>query len=259
MKINIIGAGMAGSILAKLLRKDGIEFNIFDNECPGRASIISENLIGKTWYEKELTKESLEILRSIVPVREIKSGKFEAYHVYTKDLLEQEYIKAEAMPMQGNLTIAYKSNQTAEFQGINVICAGIWTPTIADVKVTESVGHGLLFGGQHEESISLWAPFRYQKLIQRNPNEIWFSDSMSVSRKTYQKNPDRFINALLNKSRKFPNLLHGTYCVGYRPVTDGHVNLKVPNGYVITGGNKAGLLHYPIQCKQLIETLKTQL
>lgn len=252
---------MAGSIFAKLCRKEGIEFNLFDKEMPGRASIVSENLIGKSWYkgEEELVQSSLEVLRSIVPVREI-GGKTPAWHVYTNDLLEQSYIKADAVPMDGHLTIAYHGNQTADYPGINVICAGVWTPHITDVEVDISVGHGLMFKGVHPEHIKLWAPFRYEKLIQRNPDELWFSDSVATSKKLYEKNVLKHIQNLYDKSAKYPNLKDGKYWYGYRPVMkEGHVTIIRPNGYVITGGNKAGMLHYPTQCKNLLETIKKQL
>lgn len=260
--INIIGAGMAGSILAKLFRKEGIEYRIFDCKMPGAASQISENLIGVNWYKNMKTevRDALEILKSIVPVRVIQAGTQTAHHVYTQDLLETNFINAEMKLFPGG---AMDVNTGEEYTGFNIVCAGVWSKLLdQSIDVDEIVGHGLIYPGATPiEQIKPYKPFRFEKLINRNPWQTWFSNSLSVSARTYQANREKYTDELFEAAAKNPNLLGrgaGEYRHGYRPFTSSHNNLMIPGGMVITGGYKSGMLYYPLQCKQAVEWVKNQ-
>jgi hypothetical protein len=244
--INIIGAGMAGSIMAKLLRREGIEFNLFDCKKPGRASIISENLIGVKWYkdQKKLVDYSLAILKDIVPVRLIK-GPNPAWHVYTKDLLEQNFIEGEAIPSTDGVHCHGQF-----YRGLNIICTGSWAPGVT----ASSLGHGIIMDGPVEEEVIMkYKPFRFQKLINRNPDESWYSNSLAIKPENYKKRPNQLMNELFDDLRKFPNLItrNKTYVWGLRPVKD-HETVYTKQGIVITGGNKSGMVYYPAQCAKVI-------
>jgi len=251
--INIIGAGMAGSILAKLFRKEGIKYNIFDSEEPNRASRMSENLIGLRWYqnEKPLVRRSTEILKSIVPTRLI-NGLY--LHVYTDHLLEADYIKGKAIPDSDGVNC-----NNVHFRGFNIVCAGAYSGLITSTKVSYSVGHGIIYRGSvDKEIISPYRPFKFDKLINRNPNEAWYSNSLEVTPETYAKHEDRYMKDLLESSKKFTNLSAKEVCVGYRPKTLSHNNFMTNNGILVTGGRTQGMIRYPIQCEQVVNFIKDQ-
>lgn len=258
--INIIGAGMAGSILAKLLRKEGIEFRLFDARKVGRASMVSENLIGVNWYknQKDEVRKALTILKSIVPVRIIEAGTQTAHHVYTNDLLEQAFINSEVELTNRGVR---DPGTKVVFEGFNIVCAGVWTRYITNVQVQGVVGHGLIYQKATQiETIKPFKPFRFEKLINRNVNETWYSNSLAVNEETYFKHGVKYQQELFDDAKKFANLNLGvgTYATGHRPLTSSHNNLMIQGGMVITGGYKSGMLYYPIQCQMAVDFIKDQ-
>lgn len=258
--INIIGAGMAGSILAKLLRIEGIKFRLFDAGKPGAASQVSENLIGINWYksQKELVRESLSILKSIVPVRIIEAGNNTAHHVFTSELLEEPAYKTEVSRID---KCGLTTSSGDYFPGFNIVCAGIWSRLLTTVDVQGYVGHGFIFQKPTPtEWIKPYKPFRFEKLINRTPNETWYSNSLSVTTKTYAENKERYIQELAADSEKIANLNLGVgvYAHGIRPLTASHNNIMIDGGMVITGGYKSGMLYYPIQCQSAVNWIKNQ-
>lgn len=274
--INIIGAGMAGSIVAKLLRAEGIPFQIYDCKKPSAASQISENLIGLNWYkaQQEMVEKSLSILRSIVPVRKIEAGRNSAWHVYTNDLLEKDFRYSKAVPHgEGIIETPLRVDDGRLIEGddefipgFNIVCAGFWTKAITGIETEGIVGHGFILKGHslNTELIANYKPFRYEKLIHRTADEVWYSNSLSVSRKTYNENFQRYYEELLEGAQRFTKLdinqmiKKGTceYRTGIRPMAATHENIRIPNGLVITGGYKSGMLYYPIQAVQAVDYIK---
>lgn len=264
--INIIGAGMAGSILAKMLKKEGIEYRLFDAKREGAASQISENLIGESWYKNEqpLVRESIATLESLVPVRRFHSGGHNYLHVYKDDLLERDFINADCMPFPFGVVATPGDGpdfHSSTYPGFNVICAGYWSRFISNIDVSWNVGHGLLYKDPvFFEKIRLYRPFKYQKLINRNKGEAWYSDSLEVNWRTYHGNKEKYITKLLESAKNFSTLdpAAATYKVGYRPTTLSHNNYMITNGIVITGGRTQGMIRYPHQCAVAVDFIKRQ-
>lgn len=253
--INIIGAGMAGSLMAKLLRKNKIRYRIFDANKPGAASKISENLVGLKWYKDEAKdlKESMLILRELVPTRLI-NGKF--LHVLTGDLLEHEYFPAKIILKPEG---AVDEQTGIGYEGFNLVCAGVWTTDITDLEVQAIAGHGLIMPGQtSEEKILSYRPFKFNKFFNRSLSEIQYSNSLETKAGTYMKFKDKFRAEIYENATKFTNLdwSGATYQYGYRPKTFTHNNLMIENGIIITGGRAQGLFRYPLQCNSALEFIK---
>lgn len=254
--VNIIGAGMAGSILAKLLRKEQIPFRIFDCKKEGRASVISENLIGTTWYTAEERKQALDILNSIVPIRFIESNT-KAHQVLVNDLLEQDVINEEVRNLYED---GLETSGSIAF-GINVDCRGVWAD---HPNVTAMTGHGLYYTHlKQDEFIVGWKPYRHAKLVHLTPRRMWFGNSLVVKLETYNKNKQKYKDELdqaavidFNLPIECNQYTGVEYWFGHRPKTPEQKVIENVNGYVMTGGYKSGLVAYPIMAQQLIQTLK---
>lgn len=244
--INIVGAGMAGSILARILHREGIEFKIFDSLKKGRASFVSENLIGFDWYEKDRREAALSILKTIVPIRTIESNGKKYYHVYRSNLLigSDHVIVGEAEFLKDGV---FCNNEF--FQGTNIDCRGVWSPN----QITK-VGHGFFSSVKQLEWIKEYKPFRLLKFIEHSPGVMWFSNSMDVLLKTYNKESPKFVDEL-HEIRSKNNIIWSNYEFGYRP--QGEIGIKKqPYGYQMAGGYKSGMITYPIVATELIKLMK---
>ena len=238
---------MAGSILARLLYKEGIEFRAFDCLRKGRASFVSENLIGVKWYEDEKRQRALGILDGIVQIRQIISEGKGYHHVYRSDLLlgADMVIQQEAEFLKDGVI-----SDGVFYPGVNIDCRGVWSP-----NQKTKVGHGLFMSGKQIEWIKDYKPFRLLKFIEHSPGVMWFSNSMDVLLKTYSKELFKFRDELLNARDESQTSQHHAYEFGYRP--DGEKAIKKqPYGYQMSGGYKSGLVDYPIMATELIKLLK---
>ena len=137
---NIVGAGLAGSMLAKDFDNKGIEYRIFDARLPFAASIISENLFSDTWLKDvSYIKNSLDFIHDNYKVEKRtflgKTTKKDLYHLPIPQVLKSDYINEEV------LEATKEGVRTAKnfYRGINIICAGLLAKKLFKLPYLEIV------------------------------------------------------------------------------------------------------------------------
>jgi len=250
---NIIGAGLAGSILAKFMRMADIPFRLFDAGYPNSASAVAENLVSEKW---ENGLEGLRQLERIVPIRDI--GKMK--HVYREDVLETNYMKAEVVR---HVNGCFKPHTNTLYTGKNIYCTGVWTKFLVPTMVVVPIlGHGLSLGGQtKDEFIEPYKPFRDLKYINDTRNTRWFSNSLAIKPENYNEFHKNELLRLYKAAKQSEGFYEGYTLesfvkTGLRPkLLPGKSHHYEP---VITGGYKTGLIQYAIRANQIVELIKNK-
>jgi len=267
--INIVGAGLAGSILARLLFQNNIKYNIFDSGEKYAASKYSENIFSLGW-EKRLGKEicnySVNTLNKMVKVDTVyfkNINYIKSYRVKPKNILV-EHIKDSVTSVNED---GVMTEENGFYKGITVLCAGIYNKDFINIKGLDALtGHGLLFEGvwKKDPAMLMPIPHRHFKAFQFDKNRIWFGDSTTVLHKNYIKRKNELIENSVQRAKKYFNLT-GKYetAFGARPFVGKNTRQpmmgyhKKLNGrlHVLTGGWKMGLVIYPYLANKLMSEL----
>ncbi len=268
MNINIIGAGLCGSIVAKELQNNSIKFNIFDSNEQYASSKISENLFSLTWLKgTNYLEDSIKFLNKNYKVQKkvFKTNKSyqDVLHIPIDNILWKDVIneKVNKITDKG----IYSSNKF--YDGINIICAGFYTKDFVNIKDFNSLtGHGLLFEPNDnntsiEETMRHYRPFTHEKIMKWYDGRIWYGDSTAIIHNTYIKNQKQYIQNTLNRAKTIG--LKGKYNIyfGARPFVNNQ-NKKLglykkinDNTFVLTAGWKDGLVIYPYLVNKLMKDL----
>jgi hypothetical protein len=268
MSINIIGAGLAGSMVAKELQNNSIKFKIFDSNEVYSSSKISENLFSPTWLKgSSYLDESIKFLNKNYKVQKkvFKTAKSyqEVLHIPVNNILWKDVINEKVDKISNNGV--YFGGKLSK--GINIICAGYYTKDFVKIKDFNALsGHGLLFEPNDnnlniEETMRHYRPYTHEKIIKWYDGRIWYGDSTAIIHETYVKNKNQYIKNTLERAKKIG--LKGKYNIffGSRPFIN-NVNKKLgvykkinDNTFVITGGWKDGLVIYPNLVMNLMKDL----
>src|SRR5688572_4687499 len=185
--VNIIGAGLAGSILKRVLDQNKIENRIYDCEKPWRASIISENLFSLSWSKtlgEKVLHNGIKTLESIVDINSIhfktKAGYNDVLHVHPNNILvpyAKEHVDIHCFG-----------------SGVTVDCRGFWAKGIRGDMVGLT-GQGLFIKGKldQEPIMNFVSPYVHQKLFQWDKKRIWYGDSTCIPYDKYVKDKSLYI------------------------------------------------------------------
>ncbi len=261
--VTIIGAGLAGSILSRLLYQNKIKHQLFDCEKPWRASVISENLFSLTWKDTlgdKVLSNGLKTLERIVDIKTIhfktKAGYNDVLHVHPSEIL-MGYEKREV-------------DHTGEYyngkKDFVIDCRGFW----AGAKVSGITGQGLFIGGtlvkaDIEPTMNFVSPYVHQKLFQWDKKRMWYGDSTCIEHTKYLRCTEEYVNRCVARAERligFANFLDFEVVHGIRPVVKGHkgfLQFKKNNLIVNTGGWKCGLIIYADHAQKIVEHLKRKL
>lgn len=262
--INIIGAGMAGSLMAKILREADVTFKIFDAGLAQSASRIAENLIGVRWYQedRELLDRAMKILDRLgIKKHKISQGVNMTYQYDRDSLLEPSFIKSEVEVVKDGVmqpvSSVFGNVEPIFHQGFNIICMGVWDKKLV---VKPVVGIGVEFHGQTDnEYVRGFMPYRQEKLVNVTSNKYWYSQSLSVAAGTFEKKKKQYMDQLTDRMPEDLKKQHGLLMIGLRPkfpINVPHENVWGDNWVRINGGYKSGLVNYPVQCEDVLKGLK---
>ncbi len=267
--INVVGAGLAGSLLARLFTKNNIKYNIFDSGEKFAASKYSENIFSLGWEKrvgKEICRYSIKSLNGLVDVDTVyfkNINYIKSYRVKPKNILV-EHIKDSVVSVSDDGVMTEKNGF---YEGITVLCAGIYNKDFVHIEGLDALtGHGLLFEGvwKKEPAMIMPIPHRHFKAFQFDKNRIWFGDSTAVLHKNYIKRKEELIENSVQRAKKYFDLT-GEFDIVYgaRPFVG--ENMRQPKmGYhkkinnrlhVLTGGWKMGLVIYPYLANKLMSEL----
>lgn len=265
MNINIIGAGLCGSMVAKELQNSGIKFRIFDSKEEFASSKISENLFSPTWLKNTAyLNESIKFLNKYYQVQNklLKTGKSyqEVLHIPIDKILWDDIIQEKVSKI--TRSGLYANNKY--YNGINVICAGYYTQNFIKIKDFNALtGHGLLFEPNDnnlrlEETMRHYRPFTHEKILKWHDGRVWYGDSTAIMHERYIKGKNNFIENTIQRAKKIG--FKGKYQIyfGARPFVNnstkkfGYYKKVDENTFVITGGWKDGLVIYPYLINKLM-------
>lgn len=280
--INVVGAGIAGSLVTRLLRKAGHKVVVIDDNDTLAGSRASSNLYIASWLKKfgnVGATRGIEVLESLFPAEHIDQpfsrGIGEAMkirHIAQKHLLVEPDIRGRVMSwdcinLAAPPSLLLDSGQRLD--GPIIFCTGYRAPELVDVKVDVLAGHCALYHGTlppGTSSITMPLPYRHQKLYQFAENQIYFADSTRLMVKSFEKNKVGRMNGFIDKGYE---VLRGLglndsrlieYRVGYRPCVKGFDfgQLKMISNqgvFSINSGGKNGLVAYANLAAELIERI----
>lgn len=265
---NIIGAGLAGSMVAKELGKNGMPFRVFDCNEKYAASKFSENLFSPTWLKGvPYIDSSVSYLKKNYPIetRELTTGTSlqNVYHIPVDKILVTNTINKKVTKIVNGG--CYCGSEY--YVGINIICAGYFTKELIQVKNLDSLtGHGLIFEPTEtnlmvKQTMRHYRPYTHEKVLLLSDGRIWYGDSTTILHKNYIKQKEKYINETLLRAKKIG--LSGKCLIKYgaRPFINdktkknGYYKKINDSNYVVTGGWKDGLVIYPYLVSKLLKDL----
>jgi glycine/D-amino acid oxidase-like deaminating enzyme len=272
--VNIIGAGIAGSITSTLLRTAGFNTRVIDDADKFSASAASSNLFIVDWYDTDLKQiadgfDVLEMLYKDVTEFPFKAGIKIAprmLHIGQRHLL----VKPDVIG-----TVTYADEQGValgdmqHFDGPVILAAGYRANTLIrdhaqhhDIEVY--AGHRYLFKGDLAEGrLDMVAPYKHGKLYQYAPGQIYYADSVKLQLKSYNKRQAEIQERTLARAQAAlgrTDLEIIDFRVGYRPVIAekplGVLDRISKNVWSMNGGGKNGTVAYAGLARQLLEELR---
>lgn len=272
MTINIIGAGIAGSIMAKMLLVEGFQIRIFDDHDDKAGSRASSNIYIAHWINKftekgKLGLEQTEFLFGHIADNPFSDGLSYAAnvkHVSNQELLEPPTFDKEVLEVKEEGVV--DSNFDLH-KGPTVICTGYRGAQLApEFKVDILVGHAFYLRGvlpKELARLTLASPYVHQKCYQLRPNVIYFADSVALKPEAFEARKKEVYDRSIERMKKagigdFPI---SSYRIGYRPIMKDHTFCcaeRIPGkkAWFLNGGGRHGLVAYAYGAKKILEEIK---
>lgn len=272
--INIVGAGIAGSITHDLLLRAGYTVRLFDDVDPCAASRASSNLYVDHWLKKFFhdgfdVDQGLNITKQLygsVSEQPFEGGVAEALKV--RRIPHQALLRSPSVTAR--VTAVRPDGVTTQegrfYPGRTVVCAGYRAPELINLPGMEvKVGHCVIFRGRlnpGEASLNLVAPYKHGKLFQMDLDHIYYADSVALKLKSYQKRETEVRARTVERAeralgRRLPIV---AFHVGYRPIVPGHpfghLDQPMENVWTVNGGGKNGIVAYALLADKLRRILK---
>lgn len=261
---NIIGAGLAGSMLSKSLKNSQIEHRVFDAKLPFAASVISENLFSDTWLKDvSYIKDSLDFIYDNYEVEKktFYSAKKEKqiHHLPIPNVLLKEYIYQEV------INLSDKGCYTKEgfYKGINIVCAGFLAKKLLNLPSLDALtGHGFFINGyKTKDIINTYRPYTHEKIMNWHDGSIWYGDSTAIRHRNYMQKQKHYISnsksrMLKHQLPKYDKIVFGSRPMNVKNPKEGMLLRISDNNYVLNGGWKDGLVIYPYLISKLRVWLK---
>lgn len=262
-RLLVVGAGLAGSMVARRAQVAGWQPVVFDSGESFSASRASTNLTRPGWVSKYPTGAAgLAALRAHWPLEEIpfNNGATPALHLPPEKVLWPSPIREKVLAVRDG-ELETDIGGTYRGQAV-VVAAGVWSkdlvPSLYYMKVL--VGHTLIFPGPWANPLLYdWAPYRQVKIFQdRLLSRTLFSDSLAIVGKNYRL--DKHLPPTLRRAQEagLPVDLDYEVRVGYRPVVAGfevYCRRESSGLWVLTGGGKMGMTLYAAAAERIVKEL----
>lgn len=288
-KVLVVGAGVAGAVIARTLEAAGHEVLAFDAGLPNPGTAASAGLIHDAWspLSKEDTKAALALLDELFGLRRVTmrvhgmAGKFVkevVVHACPPERTALKLVNKRNVVKVGSNWLHATAPETETkvhggsrvgletYAGKVVVAAGHWTgkllgkPDLVTAKAGVSFRYPLQEGDAAASFIRPWAPYKQIVGYDVRPGrEFWAGDgsalkpeSMTLDRVTVSRNR---VREALPFGFPEPNRT----VVGLRPVVKGDalgtVGEVMPGCFVATGGAKGGTLlaaHHALWLRQYL-------
>jgi hypothetical protein len=251
--VAVIGAGLAGQIVARTLASHGRQPIVYDPGCTYSGTAASSNLFANSWVKKWAKdgRAGIEHLHNLFPNTvgmpfmgvDVRRVSMEPIGVVPR--------RVEDVVDAGNAVVLDDNS----FHDYAVLCVG-WRSSLVD---SVKVGHALRFVGEcHKPIIETYAPFKQVKIFQESEGVVYFGDSTAVNRENYNKRQDELLERSMKLAAKYGLTGEPEITVGYRPVVNAHpygVMKKDGRVFHINGGGKNGLVAYAARALEMIQCM----
>jgi glycine/D-amino acid oxidase-like deaminating enzyme len=256
----IVGAGLFGSIAAKVCAEHGFKVLLIDNKKSEAGSKAAACLMKPSWLTM-LDKESLTIantlLRKYYSYKELTFQSSKAMvqvgWVPPKEILCFSPIKETVLNV-GDGTV---TTDKGIYKGNVLVAAGVWSGGLVDLpEIKALTGTALHFKGQTKPTISIWAPYKQSVKFNLTANKIWYGDGTSILRKNFSvEHIDKTRNRAKSKDLYNPTKI----IVGQRPSVAGHgggyFKRTHKHTWVSTGGAKNGTVLAALQAYLFVKEI----
>lgn len=258
--INVVGAGLAGSLVARVLRARGRDVRVIDDVDVRSASRASSNLYIASWLKKFSSSAASNGIRV---VEELFAGKIDQpFSRGIADAMKVRHIAQQHILVEPDVvstvlrTDCLPGVMTTDrfYEGPTVLCCGYrGAELVPGLEIDVKVGHCFHFKGRLPEgrsSLTLASPYVHAKLYQLDEDTIYFADSVAVTRSAYEKRSRELMDRTLARAVSLmgyePEVK--SILVGYRPFIAGHdfgyLAQVRPGVWVLNGGGKNGIVAY---------------
>jgi glycine/D-amino acid oxidase-like deaminating enzyme len=268
--IIIVGAGLFGSIAAKLAREHGHDVTVVDSREPWAASKASGCVIAPSWLNS-LSREQIDagmgVLNDLYTVHDVEFqtnalAKFKAKRVAPSDILKDADVHDTVVEVRDGLV---KLASGDVLRGKVLVAAGIGTAghLIKAMPAMRGLwGASMRFKGVIDQPrIHVYAPYKQAVAFQLSRSEVWMGDGTALVDKTWRESREGRID---NTARRGASLFglsleRVKFNEGARPYVEGHKAgffVRVtPNVWVSTGGAKNGTLLAAANAAQFLKEL----
>lgn len=275
--INVVGSGMAGSLVARVLREKGYDVVVIDNNDMFSASKASSNLFISHWLKKFTATEAdngVKVLRRLFGEGQIEKPFAQGLgYAMSVEHIPQRYLLVEPDVRESVIAVVDEGVRllTGEFlPGPTIVCTGYGATTkmIMETRITDiqiKVGHCYLFRGRLERDqsrIALVSPYTHEKLYQFDEDTIYYADSVAVKEQTYWANQKKFLDRSVARFEKHlgKGMMIKEFRIGYRPIIKGHPFGKLTRHefrvWSLNGGGKNGMVAYSHHAERFAEELQ---
>lgn len=260
----IVGAGLFGSIAAKVARAHGHDVTVIDDGRPNAGSDAAACLLKPSWASKlgRVWKEGMDVLNREYEVKTLafRSGigiSINLQWVDPKTVLMPEDRSETVTKVEDGVV---ETNFGGRYEGIVLIATGVWANhLIPDLEsIASKVGAAIIYNYEIEEPrIWAYAPYKQAIAFVRDRGMTWFGDGTAILLKNWDESRItrtvlRGCHLELNQERV------KRYIVGQRPFTRspyGIFKQVSPKTWVVTGGGKNGTILGAYYAQRFVEEI----
>lgn len=268
-RINIVGAGVMGTVIGHALLAHGHDVTWFDDAREGRATPASAGIVHPKWtgaFDRTELQAGLQLLReswhtTMVPFYQPKNGQtVKALCLSpTALIVPEDRLRRERVEKVGN---RYVMAHGTTHVGITVVTAGAWCNELLHnliPRVDPMAGTAFLVRGVAKRPlIQEWAPYKQMMLFQQGPERVWLGDGTAIKAPNYTVEREQ---ESLTRLRDWARLRGPAQAVrGFRPVVRGSkaglYQQTHSHAWVCSGGGKNSTVFSAICALRLLKELR---
>lgn len=266
----IIGAGLFGSLAARLADAEGHEVTVIDNAEPWAASKASGCVLAPSWLSSLSSDEiatGMDVLASVATVHDVEFQTnllktFKAKRVNPSELLVQPDMVARVKSIAQGGKVELEDG--TKLQGKVLVAAGMASHALLPQipRVRGLWGASLMVQGALDgPRIHVYAPYRQAVAFNMSKNRVWMGDGTALITKTWEKEQAARVEQTKSRAESLFGLSgKASVAVGARPYMDdakkGFFAKVLTNVWASTGGAKNGTLLAALNAHKFVKELK---
>lgn len=264
--VAIIGAGVTGSVIARVLERAGHKVAVIDDARPNRATPASAGIIHPKWidaFKKDEVRDGLLLLDRLYGLNTINfpDGSCASQLSPAQYLWPEEKVIYKKVTRLNGAYVILEDDRVMKAD-YAIICTGCWANELAGDKIhpiRATAGTAFLYDGMKIEKpvLKTWAPYKQLMAFNRDRGTIWAGDGTSILPKNYTLEREQ---ASFERIKAAVGFTPTRRVTGWRPMVVGQksgVCEKIGTfTWVVTGGSKNGTIFAAIAALRLVKEIK---